>query len=102
MDFKIVWTQPALDNLQGIITYLLQYNPDYAHKTGQQILDKIDLLQEFPFLGIAYPLTNDMEVREISCFPYRIFYRIKPTADAVEILTIWHGARRESEIQVFE
>lgn len=95
MDYKIIWTQPALDDLEEIVLRLLQHNADYAEESGQNIVNKIELLQEFPFLGVSYRYADEKNVREISCPPHRIFYRVRPVTAQVEILSIWHSARRE-------
>ena len=33
--------------------------------------------------------------REILCHRYRIFYRVQEANRRVEILTVWHGSRKE-------
>jgi plasmid stabilization system protein ParE len=35
MDFKIIWTEPALANLGEIVSYIAQDNPDAARRTGR-------------------------------------------------------------------
>ncbi|MBT5926737.1 MAG: type II toxin-antitoxin system RelE/ParE family toxin [Verrucomicrobia bacterium] len=36
-------------------------------------------------------------MRQITCRPFRIFYRIQKEKETVEILHVWHGARQDPE-----
>ena len=42
-------------------------------------------------MGRAVPEFNDEVIREVIVGNYRVIYRVR--ADAVEILTVFHGAR---------
>lgn len=98
MDFKVVWSEPALDDLKSITAHIAQDNRDAAERTGLEIIRHVELLSSFPFLGPVYPRGSGGVVREVVCRPYRIFYRVIETARQVEVLTIWHGARGEPGI----
>ena len=50
------------------------------------------MLAEYPDLGRVVPERQDPSQRELVLKPYRIVYRRH--AEAVEILTIFHGARQ--------
>lgn len=99
MDFKIVWTDPALDDLQKIVSYIARDNPEASRDIGEEILRHVELLGSFPWIGPPYPRGSSGSTREIVCGKYRIFYRIKESPKQVEVLTIWHGARGNAEFE---
>ncbi len=92
MDCKIIWTNPALEDLREIVTYISGDNPDAARRVGMDIYETVTLLATFPLIGPAYPRGSNGKIREIVSWSYRIFYRANPKKKTVEILTIWHGA----------
>lgn len=93
MDFQIVWTDPALADLQGIVVYISHDDPTAAKRVGSDIVDHVETLRTFPFIGPRYPRGSHENCREIVCGKYRIFYRVSEQQKRVEILTVWHGAR---------
>jgi toxin ParE1/3/4 len=99
MDFQVVWTDPALAELKEIVTYISGDDPGAAKRIGNAILDRVEPLKAFPYIGPAYPRGRRGGNREIVCGNYRIFYRVSEKQKLVEILTIWHGARGLPELQ---
>ena len=93
MDFQIVWTEPALVDLQEIVVYISHADPAAAERIGNDIVDHVEILRTFPFIGPTYPRGSHGSRREIVCGNYRIFYRVSEQRKSVEILTVWHGAR---------
>jgi addiction module RelE/StbE family toxin len=93
MDFKIVWTESAIGNLQEICEYISRDNPVAAQKIGRGILDHVRILETFPFIGPAYPRRSSGTIREIVFNKYRIFYEVSDKTKKVLILHVWHGAR---------
>lgn len=62
---------------------------------GRGILDHVNILASFPFIGPTYPRGAHGPLREIVFRSYRIFYDADEPAKRVEILHVWHGAREE-------
>jgi plasmid stabilization system protein ParE len=54
MDFTIVWTEPALESFESVIRYILEQNPSAAETLRIRILDHVELLARFPFIGPSY------------------------------------------------
>lgn len=98
MDYKVVWTDPALDHLRQIVSYIAQNNPSAAERVGNEILARVETLESQPFIGAVYRRSRHREIREILCRNIRIFYRAIEERKAVEILTLWHAARQEPDI----
>jgi toxin ParE1/3/4 len=93
MDFKIVWTEPALDDLRDICSFISTQDLNSSERVGEDILSHVELLEKFPFVGPIYPRGSSGRVREIICRKYRIFYRVDEERKIIEILTIWHASR---------
>lgn len=89
--FKVVWTEPAVCDLERIDRYLRRRNPAAADKTGEAILSKAGLLARHPQLGAVWE--EDDGWRFLVMRPYKIFYRILTKQNVVEISHIRHGAR---------
>ncbi len=95
MDFQIVWTDPALTDFESAVRYLNERNPTAAESLRLAVLDHIEQLARFPFIGPLYERDQTGRAREIGCGAYRIFYRVIEAEKRVEVLTLWHGSRSE-------
>ena len=95
---KIVWTDPALKDLQDLVSHIAQDSPVAAERVGDEIVARINLLMNHPFMGAVYRRSRHRDIREVLCRKYRIFYRVIDEDRRVEVLTVWHGARREPRI----
>jgi len=60
MDFAIVWTEPALTDLQSIIWYIQTRDPSAAESVRISILETVELLARFPFIGPQYAARSNM------------------------------------------
>lgn len=89
--FRVIWTEPAVCDLERIDRYLRRRNPGAADKTGEAILRKAGLLAQHPELGAVWE--DDAGWRYLVARPYKIFYRILVEQRAVEISHVRHGAR---------
>ncbi|MHB8654666.1 MAG: type II toxin-antitoxin system RelE/ParE family toxin [Terriglobia bacterium] len=95
MDFKIVWSDAAIADLQDIWAYIAQHDLEAASQIGRGILAHVRILAAFPFIGPTYPRGAKGTLREIVFRSYRIFYDVSEQSFSVEILHVWHGARDE-------
>jgi plasmid stabilization system protein ParE len=55
MEFKVIWSEAAIGDLQDICSYIARDNPQAAERIGHGILDHVRILQSFPFIGPTYP-----------------------------------------------
>ena len=98
MDYKIIFSEPAIDDLESIVRFIAQDNQESAAKFGGKLIESVRYLAEFPRFGRVVPEQNDENIREIIFKPYRIFYRVKDEMKVVEVIRFWHAARGEPEI----
>jgi toxin ParE1/3/4 len=86
----VIWTEPALDDIERVRRYIAGFNPLAAREMAQRILQAGNGLATFPFRGRAVP---NSRLREITvALPYIIRYRVEP--ERVVIMRVRHGARR--------
>jgi plasmid stabilization system protein ParE len=87
----IRWSPQAADDLEAIRAFIARDSEHYAKLFVQRIVTAIDALATAPQMGRVVPELRNPEVRELLVGAYRIVYRCR--RDAVEIVTIFHGAR---------
>lgn len=94
---RIVWTEPAVEDLRELHAYIARDSETYASGFVERIILAADRLADHPKVGRIVPETNDEHVRELLYQRYRIIYRIKE--DRIEMLSVIHGARDLKEIE---
>jgi toxin ParE1/3/4 len=98
MDYEISWTTPAVAELEAIIAFLQEHSAAATERITTGIVQRVEQLKSVPFLGTIYPTGSTNPVRKILFEKYRIFYRVVEEAKRVEILSIWHGSRRDPDL----
>jgi plasmid stabilization system protein ParE len=73
MDFKVIWSDAAITDLRDICAYIARDNPEAALRMGNGLLDHVQILARFPFIGPTYPRGARGPLREIVFRSYRIF-----------------------------
>jgi toxin ParE1/3/4 len=98
MEFKVIWSDVAIADLHEVCSYIAQDNPEAALRMGQGILDHVQILTQFPFIGPAYPRGAQGPLRQIVFRSYRMFSDVSEELRRVDILHVWHGAREEPKL----
>jgi toxin ParE1/3/4 len=75
MAHEIVWTEPAMADLEAIVTYIAEQSRANAERVGLNILGHAEILASFPYIGPVYDSGSWGRCREITYKSYRIFYR---------------------------
>jgi plasmid stabilization system protein ParE len=91
--YKILFTEDALVDLEIILDYMRADKPDAANRFGTALLNHIELLQSFPRIGVLVPRRPG--VRNLLHTPIRVYYRIREDPGLIEILHLWHVARKQ-------
>jgi len=76
---EVIWTEPALQELDAIAEYIALDDPAAASLLVKTVLDKTKRLQDFPRSGRIPPELPNSVYREIVVPPCRIFYRLDHT-----------------------
>ena len=88
---KILWTDPSIDDLRNLLTYIAKDSEEYARTFVEKIILSVDKLTDFPRLGRMVPEADQEAIRELLYHNYRIIYRVRD--ELIEILTVVHGRR---------
>ena len=88
---KLIWTEPAIIDLENIWDYIAQDSKYYANIFVSKIVVSAKKIVDFPEMGRVVPEFNIKNIREIILKNYRIIYKIKKSQ--ISILTVIHGSR---------
>lgn len=72
---EVIWTEPALHELDAIAEYIALDNPTAASHLVEEVLDNTERLEDFPQSGRIPPELPNSIYREVVVPPCRIFYR---------------------------
>lgn len=89
---EIYWTEPALDDLDGIFDFIAKDAPPYAMSFIQALMESVEQLKDFPHSGRTIPEADDDALREIIFQGYRIMYWIIDEK-RIDIIATIHGSR---------
>ena len=91
MDYEIIWSPQALEDIEAIAEYIARDSTTYAESTVEGIFQAPHGLRKFPRLGRVVPEKNHEDVRELFVFQYRVIYEIHTSE--IHVLTVVHGKR---------
>ena len=91
MDFKIVWSPEAIEDLESIVEYIARDSEFYARAVVTKILEVSRSIKDYPLIGRVVPEVGDEKIRERFIYSYRLVYRIEE--ERVLIIAIIHGKR---------
>jgi|SRR4051794_34212153 len=86
----IVWTTPARRDISAILEYLGSRNPNTARMLDKHILQAIEKLADFPYLGRPGRQEGTREL-VITRYPYIVVYGVM--ANEIVIYRILHTAQ---------
>ena len=95
---KVIWTEPALSDLDAIADYIALENPDAARELVQRIFHHVAQLADHPKSGPKPQELRGWRYRQLVEPPCRIFYR--EDSDRVYILYVMRaeGLLRRSKL----
>jgi toxin ParE1/3/4 len=88
---EIIWTEPALSELDEIADYIALDNPQAARDLVQRVFAHVAQLADHPASGSRPPELKGSRYRQIVEPPCRILYRLD--AESVVILYIMRSER---------
>ena len=89
---QIIWTEPALEDLNEIAEYIALDKPNAAKWLVAEVFSKIKRLENFPESGRKLPELKETRYREVIIPPCRVFYRIEE--EKVFILYVMRSERK--------
>lgn len=88
---QVVWTEPALNDLDAIADYIALENPEAAKQLVQRVFKHVEQLADHPRSGSKPKELKGWRYRQIVEPPCRVFYR--RDGDRVYILNVMRGER---------
>ncbi len=88
---KVVWTEPALNDIHDLIEYIARDSAVYAERFGRRVVRAPRILQQSPLIGRIVPEFSDKTIRELIYGSYRIIY--KTAGQACFVVAVVHGSR---------
>jgi toxin ParE1/3/4 len=89
---EVVWTEPALNDLDAIADYIALDDPTAARELVQRVFKHVEQLIAHPDSGSKPEELRGWRYRQIIEPPCRVFYR--RDGDTVYILYVMRGERR--------
>ena len=93
---QVIWTEPALDNLNDIAEYIAVSNPYAAKQLVGNVFGKVQRLKQFPDSGRIPEEISNLTYREAVVNPCRVFYKVDRGSDY-----ILHVMRQERDLRRF-
>jgi toxin ParE1/3/4 len=91
---ELIWTEPALSDLEAIAEYIALDKPGAARRLVQRVFARVERLVEHPELGPTIPeLRPGSRYRQIVEAPCRVFYRHERATKKVYILAVMRGEK---------
>jgi len=92
VDYRLLYTQRALNDLAEIIGHIAEDDVDAASRFGSSLLDHVELLARFPRMGSI--IRKRPLVRKLLHSPFLIYYRVDEDKHLIEVLHFRHGIRK--------
>ncbi len=93
---EIIWTEPALDDLEEIAEYIALDKLNAAQLLVQKVFDRVDLLSQSLNSGRKVHELSHSKYKEVIVGPCRIFYRF--TRGSIYVM---HVMRAERELRKY-
>ena len=91
MDYRVVWSPRALDDVESIASYISRDSTAHASAVVTKIIRATRTLRRFPFAGRIVPEFEDETLRERFVYSYRIIYRVQ--GQTITVAAVIHGKR---------
>lgn len=88
---RVIWAVGAQAALNEALEFIAEESPDGARRVLHATLDLAASLETLSERGRTVPEYDDLGIREIFVYSYRLMYRVE--ADVVTIIAFLHGAR---------
>jgi toxin ParE1/3/4 len=93
---QIIWTEPAVNDLNEIAEYVALSNPMAAAELVRDVITKVERLEQFPKSGKTLLEIPELNYREVVVPPCRVFYRLEKMS-----VYIVHVCRDERDLRKF-
>lgn len=96
----LIWTEPALADLEAIADYIALDHPNAASRLVQQVFASVERLERYPASGKRPAELPRSPYREVVVGPCRVFYRVD--GDSVFLLHVMRAERLLQKLLIEE
>ena len=91
MDYRIVWSPEAIEDIESIAEYIERDSKFYAKAVVNKVFKVTEKLKDFPKSGRVVPEIGREDIRELIVYSYRLVYQIRE--EQILIIAVIHGKR---------
>lgn len=97
---RLVWAEPALQDLEQIADYIALDDPEAAKRLVQHVFGQVELLEQLPDLCPVPHDLPDSRYKHLVVGPLRIFHRVE--GDTVYIVYVMRSERDLRLVDILE
>ncbi len=102
MKYAIQYLPSALEDLKEIVRYISNtlQNPKAADNLGREIIEKVDLIADFPYSAPHYTPIKPLayEYRKLLVKNYFVFYRVNEEEKTVTVARVIYAKRNTASL----
>lgn len=103
MAYQVDWTELANSDLESIVTYIAEDNPDAARTLGLGIIETVENAADFPFSGrIVAEKQNPLIREKLVRTNYRVVYRLDEENGMLSVARIRNTSQGTLDLEVVE
>ncbi len=88
MGVKVVWSEPAVADLDAALAFVAFDHPEAARGLWRQVRAATRSLRRFPMKGRMVPEYQDPAIRELIIGPFRIIYTTEDPGSATILAAV--------------
>ena len=88
MVFQVIWSDRAKRELANIASAIRSDNPMAAERLVDELIRRVELISRSPRGAGLHVKRRGFEARQFFHYRYRVFYRVRPRMQRVEIMSI--------------
>jgi len=92
---RLIWTEPAITDLEVIAEYIALDNPDAANAFVSEVFETVARLKLFPKSGSIPAEIHHLPYRQVIVPPCRIFYRV--SGEDIFVVFVMRGEQELKE-----
>jgi plasmid stabilization system protein ParE len=95
VDFQVLITESALEDLKGIVSFIAEDDSVIAVRVGEGLIERALSLGTLPARCPYHDSARG--IRKMTAAPFIVYYSCDEKAGVVHILHFWHASRLSPE-----
>src|SRR3954470_14897797 len=88
---RLIWSPAFVDDFEEICEYIGRDSQQFASVICEKVINAVEAIPAHPRMSSIVPEYQRDDIREIFVYRYRLIFRLHH--DAVQLVTVIHGAR---------